>query len=83
MKLCRLFSKFGRDSLILACLAYHVGAYRLLGTKKIPKSRLIRKLENGDRNIYEEYVSYCYYKDKSVTSIKKRRQVELQLLYIP
>lgn len=83
MKLCRLFSKFGRDSVLLACLAYQVGAYRLLGTKKMPKSRLIRKLEVGDRNIYEEYISYCYYNGKSVASIKRRRIVELQLLYVP
>lgn len=83
MKLCRLFSKFGRDSVILACLAYQVGAFRLLGNKNLPKSKLIRKLENGDRNIYEEYVSYCYRKGKSVASIKRRRLIELHLLYTP
>lgn len=83
MKLCRLFSKFGRDSVILACLAYQVGAFRLLGSKNLPKSKLIRKLENGDRNIYEEYVSYCYRKGKSVASIKRRRLIELHLLYTP
>ena len=83
MKLCRLFSKFGRDSVILACLAYQVVAFRLLGNKNLPKSKLIRKLENGDRNIYEEYVSYCYRKGKSVASIKRRRLIELHLLYTP
>lgn len=56
MKLCRLFSKFGRDSVILACLAYQVGAFRLLGSKNLPKSKLIQKLEAGDRNIYKEPV---------------------------
>ena len=47
MKLCRLFRRFGRDSTLLSCLAYQVGAYRLLGSKDLPKSRLIQKLEAG------------------------------------
>ena len=34
MKLCRLFSRFGRDSTLLSCLAYQVGPYRLLGIYK-------------------------------------------------
>ena len=43
MKLCRLFSRFGRDSTLLSCLAYQVGPYRLLGSKDFPKSKLIQK----------------------------------------
>ena len=31
MKLCKMFSGYGQDSLLLATLAYNVGAYRLLG----------------------------------------------------
>lgn len=54
-KFCAMFRQFGRDSLLLATLAYNVGPYRLLGSGKIPKSTLIRKLEAGDRNIYREY----------------------------
>lgn len=49
MKLCRLFRRFGRDSTLLSCLAYQVGAYRLLGSKDLPKSRLIQKLEAGNQ----------------------------------
>ena len=40
-KLCRMFRRFGQDSVLLACLAYQVGPYRLLGGGKHPKSRLI------------------------------------------
>lgn len=81
MKLCRLFSKFGRDSVILACLAYQVGAFRLLGSKNLPKSKLIQKLEAGDRNIYKEYTSFRCYRGKVVSSIERRRNVEYMLLF--
>ena len=43
---CAMFRQFGKDSLLLATLAYNVGPYRLLGSGKIPKSSLIRKLEH-------------------------------------
>lgn len=36
MKLCKLFSGYGKDSLLLATLAYNVGAYRLLGSADFP-----------------------------------------------
>ena len=81
MKLCRLFSKFGRDSVILVCLAYQVGAFRLLGSKNLPKSKLIQKLEAGDRNIYKEYTSFSCYRGKVVPSIERRRKVEYMLLF--
>ncbi len=79
---CRVFSRFGADSLLLGVLAYNVGEYRLLGYGKRPKSNLIRKLETGDRNISGEYVSYCHYKGKMVVSLRKRREEEFRLLYI-
>ena len=82
-KLCRMFRRFGRDSTLLACLAYQVGPYRLLGNGKIPKSRLIRKLECGGRNIQQEYLSYCHWNGKKIASIQRRRRVELQLLFDP
>ena len=46
-KFCAMFRQFGRDSLLLATLAYNVGPYRLLGSGKIPKSKLIRRLATG------------------------------------
>lgn len=82
-KLCRMFRRFGRDSTLLACLAYQVGPYRLLGNGKIPKSRLIRKLERGDRDIQQEYLRYCHWNGKKIASIQRRRRVELQLLFDP
>lgn len=50
-KLCTLFRKYGRDSLVLAVLAYNVGPYKILGNGKYPKSRLLQKIEQGERNI--------------------------------
>mgnify|MGYP003194355711 FL=1 len=76
-----MFRKFGRDSLLLATLAYNVGPYRLLGSGKIPKSKLIRKLEAGDRDIYKEYISYCHYKGRKIRSIERRRKMEFLLLF--
>ncbi len=82
-KFCAMFRQFGRDSLLLATLAYNVGPYRLLGSGKIPKSTLIRKLEAGDRDIYREYIAFCNYKGKRHAMLLKRRKAEFALLYIP
>jgi lysozyme len=82
-KKCAVFRRFGKDSLLLATLAYNVGEYRLLGKGKYPKSRLIRKLESGDRNIREEYLSFRLYHGKVVKSMEERRLREFELLFIP
>ena len=43
-KFCGMFSAYGKDSLLLAALAYNVGPYRILGCKKkYPKSTLLRR----------------------------------------
>ena len=52
----RLFSKYGKDALILTVLSYNVGHGTLLGYGKHPKSRLLKKLEAGDRDIYKENI---------------------------
>lgn len=83
MKLCRMCSRFGKDALLVATLSYNVGYYRLVGYGKISKSRLVQKLEAGDRDIYNEYVSFRCYKGKVVPSIERRRKKEFKLLYIP
>lgn len=75
------FRRFGRDSLLLAVLSYNVGEYRLLGYGKQPKSRLIQKLESGDRDIRDEYTSFCRYRGKELKALRLRRRVELALLY--
>ena len=77
------FRRFGKDALLLTVLSYNVGEYRLIGSGKIPKSNLIKKLEKGDRDIYKEYISYRKYKGKVVPSIERRRKCEYVLLYIP
>ncbi len=82
-KLCRMFRRFGRDSVLLACLAYQVGPYRLLGSRKLPKSKLIRKLERGDRDISKEYVSFRKWNGRIIPSIERRRRVEFALLFEP
>lgn len=78
---CRVFRRFGRDSLLLGVLAYNVGEYRLLGYGERPKSRLVGKLEAGDRDIRAEYVSFCRYRGKEVVSLRQRREDEYELLY--
>ncbi|MDD7304762.1 MAG: lysozyme [Prevotellaceae bacterium] len=83
MKRFASFQRFGKDALLPTVLSYNVGEYRLLGSGKRPKSRLVRKLESGNRDIYREYVSFCRYKGKVLKGPVKRRKVEFALFYIP
>ncbi len=76
------FKGYGKDALLLTSLAYNVGVGRLLGYGKHPKSRLLRKIESGDRNFYWEYVSFCRYKGKVLNGLVKRRKVEFALFFI-
>ena len=81
--LCNLFSKYGKDSLLLAALAYNVGPYRVMGLKgKYPKSNLLKKIEAGIRDFKDDYVEFCHWKGKKVASIERRRYAEYQLLYV-
>ena len=61
----------------------NVGPAKLLGNGRYPKSRLIKKLEAGDRDIYHEYVAFCHYKGKRHAMLLKRRKAEFALLYVP
>lgn len=79
---CSVFRKHGKDSLILGVLAYNVGEYNILGHKNKPASRLIQKIRSGNRDFYDEYVSFCRYRNKAIPSIKQRRMEEFELLYI-
>ena len=76
------FKGYGKDALLLTLLAYNVGVGRLLGYGKHPKSKLLRKIEAGDRNFYWEYISFCRYKGKVLRGLVKRRQIEYSLSYI-
>lgn len=82
-KRCATFRRFGRDSLLLAALAYQVGEARLLGGGKWRKSKLVSRLEAGERNIYREYISFRKWRGRTVPSIERRRRMELLLLYEP
>ena len=53
------------------------------GYGKHPKSRLLQKIEAGDRNIYREYVSFCRRKGKVLRGLVKRRHVEYALFFLP
>lgn len=82
-KFIAMFRQFGADSTLLGTLAYNVGPSKLLGGNGYPKSTLIRKLEAGDRNIYQEYITFCNYKGKRHAMLLKRRKAEFALLYVP
>lgn len=73
-KKCAVFRKFGRDSLLFGVLAYNIGEGKVL------RSKLIQKLEAGDRNIRGEYMSFRMYKSKVVRSLERRRKEEYELL---
>ena len=79
-KLCKMFEGYGKYSLLLATLAYNVGYGTLMGNAHHPKSQLVQKIERGDRDIYQDYISFCRYKGKVVPSIRRRRMVEYHLL---
>lgn len=81
-ELCSLFRPYGKDSLLLAALAYNIGAYKLLGLKgKYPKSTILKKLDSGDRNIKNDYVKYCHWRGKKIVSIERRRYAKFMLLF--
>ena len=82
-ELCTVFRNYGKDSLLLAVLAYNVGPGKLLGSNdKLPKSKLLKKIEAGIRDYKEDYVQFCHWKGKKIPSIERRRYAELALLYI-
>ena len=83
-KFCGMFSSYGKDSLLLAALAYNVGPYRILGSrKKHPKSTLLKKIEAGIRDFKADYVQFSRWKGKKIPSIERRRYAEWLLLYVP
>ena len=65
----KLFRKYKKDALLLTVLSYNVGQGVLLGHGGHPKSRLVRKLEAGNRDIYKEYISFRCWKGKPVRSV--------------
>lgn len=80
-KFCALYRSYGADSLLLACLSYNCGPATVLGGKGYKKSRLLLRLEAGDRNILADYLSFCHYKGKKHSGIRWRRMLEYLLLH--
>ena len=79
-KLCYLFRDYGSNTILLATLAYNCGHVSILGDKNKPESRLIQKIKRGEKNIENEYITFCKWKGKVIPSIKRRRWIELNLL---
>lgn len=82
LKKCAEFREFGRDSLILGVLAYNVGEYHVKGGYGHRESTLIKKIKDGDRNIRDEYLSFCNWKGRKIPSIRNRRAREFDNLFV-
>lgn len=76
LKNCAVFRSYGADSLILGVLAYNIGSGKVL------KSTVAKKLKEGVRDIYDLYVSYSKYKGKTNSQLKRRRIEEFESLFI-
>lgn len=76
LKNCAVFRSYGADSLILGVLAYNIGSGSVL------KSSVAKKLKEGNRDIYDTYVSYSRYKGKTHSQLKRRRIEEFESLFI-
>lgn len=72
---CKTFSAFGKDSLLLATLAYNIGESRVL------KSRLVQKIKAGCRDIYHDYITFRLITGKVSNQLERRRKEEFNLLY--
>lgn len=78
---CAVFREFGKDSLLLGVLAYNIGEYKLIKPDGTPKSNLVKKLKAGDRDIYDEYVSFRKAWGRVIPSIERRRITEYNTLF--
>ena len=76
-KLCALYSKYGKDSVLLGALAYNCGP------GIVNKSTVLKNLKSGNRDIFKSYVSHCRYKGKKHKGLYQRRLTELAALFIP
>lgn len=76
LKNCAVFREWGADSLILGVLAYNIGSGNTL------RSTVAKKLKNGDRDIYNNYIAHARYKGKIHSQIQRRRIEEFNTLFI-
>lgn len=80
-KMIHYFKDYGDKALLLSVLAYNVGLKPIVGGKGKPESKLLQKIKRGDDNIEAEYLGFCQWNGRKITSIKRRRWTELKLLY--
>ena len=74
-KFCALYSQYGKDSILLACLAYNCGP------GVVNKSSVLKKLKSGNRGIFKSYTSHCRYKGKFHKQLHQRRIMEIMILF--
>lgn len=75
-KFCALYSQYGKDSILLACLAYNCGP------GVVNKSSVLKKLKAGNRDIFKAYTAHCRYKGKRHKGLYNRRLTEYAALFI-
>ncbi len=80
-KLLNHFKDYGEYALLLSCLSYNVGMYKVIGGGKYKPSRLIQKIRQGRKDIEEDYLDFCRWKGRKIASIQRRRWVEFHYLY--
>lgn len=76
-KFCAMYSHLGKDSVLMAALAYNIGP------GAVNKSTVYKKLKRGDRNISAAYAAHCRYHGKRHKGLVTRRLTELAALFIP
>lgn len=76
-KFCALYSKHGKDSVLLGALAYNCGP------GAVSKSSVLKKLKSGNRNIFRSYTSRCRYKGKWHEGLYTRRCMESAAPFVP
>lgn len=75
-KLCARYREFGQDSLLLAALAYNCGP------GVVAKSSVLKNLKAGNRDIETAYKAHCRYKGKVLKQLQRRRETELETLFV-
>lgn len=83
MERFKVFKCYVKDVLLLTRLSYNVSVGRLLGYGKQGKSKLLCKIEQGDRDFHKDYLSFCHYKGKVLRGLLRRRKAECVLFYVP
>ena len=76
-KFCAMYSKYGKDSVLLGALAYNCGP------GVVNKSSVLKKLKSGNRDIFKSYISHCRYKGKKHKGLYTSRLTEFAALFIP